>query len=398
MTTFSVSQSGTTVQITSTASGFTQNSLYQYYLNSGDLSLGTNSFVITFGDGASIRLTDFSEIPYVTGGSSSTQSVLGIPATAEGGFTNSINLIGGYGYQSTFDVFDNISGALLIDNYEPQDNSTYFEPYVLIGYSSGSLTLNAPRSTAGVGSASIGATGLGSFTPAVNSYVGGAGGTAVNQLSSGGGALPWVFTLTVPSAPVPICFLEGSLILMSDGQHKKIENLKIGEWVLTTMGARQIKWVPRRHYTNSVLKLFPQTLPIRFKVSSLGGNAPFRDLYVSPLHSMWVKGKRLFAKDLVNNVSIECSAADEYPSGVTYYHIELEQEGIIDANGALTSSFVCARNRSEFDNANEFALLYGDINMPTPEIEAWVTVGELKSIYKEIVCRTFASEENLMRC
>ena len=211
METFPVNQSGTTVQISSTAAGFTKNSANRYYLNSSNQSLSTDSFVITFGDGASLKLTNFNEIPFFTGGSSSTESVVGIPATAEGDFTNSINLIGGYAYESRFDIYDNTSGSLLLDNYQPQqDYTTYLKPYAQFGYSSGYLTVRAPRGSS-FGNASIGVDGVGNLTPSNPTYVGGAGGTQGSQFVSGGGASPWIFSLSSPT-PVPICFVEGTLI------------------------------------------------------------------------------------------------------------------------------------------------------------------------------------------
>jgi len=59
--TFSVPQSGGAISISSTAAGFTQNSIpYQYYLNSGGVNANptTEKFTFTFADGGSFYLTD----------------------------------------------------------------------------------------------------------------------------------------------------------------------------------------------------------------------------------------------------------------------------------------------------------------------------------------------------
>jgi hypothetical protein len=368
VTPYSVTQSGTTVQISSSAAGFTQNSAYQYYLNSADLSLRTDSYIVTFGDGASIRLTDFSEIPFGTGGSSSKESVVGIPATAQGGFDNSVNIIGGYGYASTFDIYDNISGSLLIDDYEPQTPfGGYFEPYAEFGYtnSSSSLTVSAPRTSGFRAGASIGADGLGSFTP--SSYVGGNSGTPGSQYVSGGGASPWVFSLTSPTpTPVPICFAEGTLILIEKNQYKAIEKIQTGDYIPTSRGVKRIKWVARRHYPYSVLELFPQVLPVRFKQNSISNSVPFSDLLVSQRHGIFVEGKEVGASMLENGISITRCAQDEFPDGITYYHLEFDEQEVIDAQGFTSTSFVGVGNRSEFDNANEFERLYGNLDAPTP--------------------------------
>lgn len=361
MTTFSVDQSGTSVDISSNAAGFTQNSLYQYYLNSGNLSNGSDSFVITFGDGASIRLTDFNEIPFFSG-SSSNESVIGIPSSAEGGFTNTINLIGGYGYFSTFDIYDDISGELLIDDYQPQDGfSGYFEPIVQLGYTSGNLTISAPTQTTGssYGSASIDSlNGTINYTEAVSGYVGGAGGTPVSQYISGGSGSPWIFALTTPE---PICFVEGTSFNIFSGSCKKIENLEIGEYVETVDGFKPIKWVAKKFYPPSIVKQFPRVLPIRFKKDSLSKGVPSHDLFVSQKHALIFNCKAIPAEILINGLSIVQCTADEFIDGITYFHLEFEKCEIIKANGALSTSYVDVGNRVEFDNFNEYKMLYGNV-------------------------------------
>jgi hypothetical protein len=83
MATYSVTQGSSTIQISSTAAGFTQNSNpYQYYPNNLGASSAADSFIITFGDGSSIRFTDFINF----GASTASISVAGIPGTPEFGF------------------------------------------------------------------------------------------------------------------------------------------------------------------------------------------------------------------------------------------------------------------------------------------------------------------------
>ena len=119
MATYSVTQGSSTIQISSTAAGFTQNSNpYQYYLNNANAGSNTDSFIITFADNASIRLTDF--LGRAT--SSSGANVLGIPGSTQLGFNSSINIIGGSGWGDTFDIFDNNTGVKLLDNYKPANS------------------------------------------------------------------------------------------------------------------------------------------------------------------------------------------------------------------------------------------------------------------------------------
>lgn len=392
METFPVNQSGTTVQISSTAAGFTKNSANRYYLNSSNQSLSTDSFVITFGDGASLKLTNFNEIPFFTGGSSSTESVVGIPATAEGDFTNSINLIGGYAYESRFDIYDNTSGSLLLDNYQPQqDYTTYLKPYAQFGYSSGYLTVRAPRGSS-FGNASIGVDGVGNLTPSNPTYVGGAGGTQGSQFVSGGGASPWIFSLSSPT-PVPICFVEGTLIHVGGGVYNQIEDLKTGNWIETSRGIKRIKWVARKHYPHSIIKLFPQVLPIRFKIGALGKEVPTSDLLVSRSHGMFIHGMAVAAVDLVNGISIEQCSAIDYPQGITYYHLEFEENEIINAQGALSTTFYSIGNRSEFDNAFEYKCLYGNLDAVSPMTYRLITNKEIREMRRMLAKMAMFSDD-----
>jgi methionine-rich copper-binding protein CopC len=209
MATYSVTQGSSTIQISSTAAGFTQNSNpYQYYLNNLGASSASDSFIITFGDGSSIRFTDFNNFTF----SSTSVSVAGIPGSPESGFTNSINFIGGVDRNTYFDIYDNLSGLKLLDNYQPQSqfrfDDGYSQPYVFIGYSSGSLTLRSPyhknddQSASGVTINSSGTVSFPSNYPPIANR-GGASGTSISQYVSGGGANPWVFALTAPDTTAP---------------------------------------------------------------------------------------------------------------------------------------------------------------------------------------------------
>jgi hypothetical protein len=77
--------------------------------------------------------------------------------------------------QSNFDIRDLKSGALLIDNYIPQTfPSGYFQPAAQFGYTSGQLTIQAPRTAGFVSINSINSTGVFTSTPTLP-YVAGAG-------------------------------------------------------------------------------------------------------------------------------------------------------------------------------------------------------------------------------
>ena len=190
---------------------------------------------------------------------------------------------------------------------------------------------------------------------------------SANQVVTGinnGNGTPAAITSSTP--PVPICFAEGTLILIEKNQYKAIEKIQTGDYIPTSRGVKRIKWVARRHYPYSVLELFPQVLPVRFKQNSISNSVPFSDLLVSQRHGIFVEGKEVGASMLENGISITRCAQDEFPDGITYYHLEFDEQEVIDAQGFTSTSFVGVGNRSEFDNANEFERLYGNLDAPTP--------------------------------
>ena len=404
--TFSVTQGSSVVQISSSRTGFAQNPAnnpYLYYMNDGGgTALRSDLFDIEFADGSGIRLTDFNE--YATA-SSPGSNVIGIPSSAAGVFTNSVNIIGGGGSASTFDIYDLKSGALLIDNYRPQTPMNgYFRPAAQFGYASGQLTLQAPRKSGFFNMNSIDSSGIFTSTPDLPYVAGdgytqtlGTGQTSAQYLSGGeaaggAGGTPWVFSL-VGAAPVPVCFAEGTLILRADGTSLEIEKLGIGDLLFTEEGPRPIKWLAKRKYTHQILSIFPQTIPVRVKAGALGKGVPSSDLLGSRKHGLVIEGVEIGAETLCNGANITHCKAEEFPDGLTYYHIEFDEQEVLMANGCSNSSFVSTGNRSEFDNVEEYRSLYGDPDQPSPrKLSPYMWSRELRRIYKNTLLRFMHKE------
>jgi hypothetical protein len=355
MAPFSVSQGSSTVEISSTVSGFTQNSPYRYYFGNASAT-SSDSVTITLGDGAGVRLTDFNEI---TSSSSSSGNVIGIPSTPQAGFENSFNIIGGLGFAATFDVYDANSNLLLLNDYRPQ-NTSYIRPYARFGYTNGRLTIDAPRQGGVFGSASINTNGNGQFSPNPSFYVGGDAGTSVNQYVSGGGATPWVFSLTVPAPPPVVCFCKGTLIKTAEGKEVPIQELRIGDHIATSKGPLPIKWIAKRTAwkQRSTESEYEEALPVKIQAGSLGDGIPSQDLLVSRCHGMWIDGRVVNAKFLENGVNIYQVSEAEFPECVQYLHLEFDEEVLVEANSALACSYVNLNNRRHFDNYPEFISRY----------------------------------------
>jgi hypothetical protein len=204
-------------------------------------------------------------------------------------------------------------------------------------------------------------------------------------------AEPLIYSLY--GTPLPVCFNSGTLILIPDGSWVEIQRLKIGDLVLTADGARRIKWVPQRKYTKQALLKFPQTLPVRIQAGALGEGMPSTDLLVSRKHGLVIEGAEIGAETLCNGANITHCKAEEFPDGLTYYHIEFEEQEVLMANGCSNSSFVSTGNRSEFDNVEEYRSLYGDPDQPSPrKLSPYMWSRELRRIHKNTLLRFMHKE------
>ena len=152
------------------------------------------------------------------------------------------------------------------------------------------------------------------------------------------------------------CYCLGTLIATDRGD-VAVEELAIGDQVVTLSGVRPIKWIGRRSYGRRFAFGKKDILPICFKAGSLHDNLPKRDLWISPRHAMYLDGVLIEARDLVNGVSVIQAGEIER---VDYFHIELESHDAILAEGAWSETFVDDDSRGMFHNAHEYRALFPD--------------------------------------
>ena len=133
------------------------------------------------------------------------------------------------------------------------------------------------------------------------------GGSLVATLTMEGNYSGTTFTVSQASGFVDVgavCYCPGTLIQTERGQ-KRVEDLKIGDEVMTMSGAlRPIKWIGRRSYSGRFAAGQKNILPVCVKAGALEDQVPRRDLWISPHHAMYIDGALIEAKDLVNGVSI----------------------------------------------------------------------------------------------
>ncbi len=83
------------------------------------------------------------------------------------------------------------------------------------------------------------------------------------------------------------------------------------------------------------------------RAGALADNVPVRDLRVSPEHAIFFDGRAGFRRHLINGTTIVREVTTDV---VEYFHIEVEGQTIVYADGAPAETFVNHDNRKMFAN------------------------------------------------
>lgn len=234
------------------------------------------------------------------------------------------------------------SGASMCTNNIPGGLGTsigiagsYTDSSTLILKKSSSIPVNAssanPHANAGSGYYGVSVTGV--------------GGTASNPTSNqnfytnGGGSC------------IEGCFLPGTHILTRDGE-KLVETLVEGDEIAVIENGqtvfRPLAWLGRSHADVAALGFDEDAYPVRIRKDAFGEGAPHRDLLVTSEHCIHVDGKFVPVRMLVNGSSI---LIDRSINAFDFFHVELEQHGVIVSEGLETESYLDTGNRGTFENS-----------------------------------------------
>jgi Hint domain len=160
------------------------------------------------------------------------------------------------------------------------------------------------------------------------------------------------------------CLLKGTSVFAPKGE-RLIEDLRIGDEIVTLSGPKAIKWIGYNKYTKDDDRRWQDgVMPIRVARLAIDDVAPHSDLYLSPQHCVFINETLIPVKYLVNGTSIAPAA----PSGMTaveYYHVEFDTHEVFYAEGAPVESFMEEDSEREyFLNFVQYERLYGREHQP----------------------------------
>jgi hypothetical protein len=173
-----------------------------------------------------------------------------------------------------------------------------------------------------------------------------------------------------------LCFLTGTRIATSRGE-ARVEELAVGDVVRTVacparaipddldvtladgqLSAQPVKWIGRRRIDLRAHPRPEMVAPIRILRDAFADGMPHRDLVVSPDHAIFVDGKLICARQLVNGTTIR---QERDWTAVDYYHVELDQHAILLAEGLPAESYIDTGNSGFFANSGQPMVLHPDL-------------------------------------
>lgn len=159
-----------------------------------------------------------------------------------------------------------------------------------------------------------------------------------------------------------VCFLAGTMIRMKDGL-VAVEDVHVGDTIMVrnedgTFRPDTVKWVGKKKAQIRAVNAHPDVAgyPVRIQKGALAEGVPFKDLLVTPEHCLFINGAFVPVRMLVNGNSI---SYDMNTSSYEYFHIEVDQHSVIEADGVLTESYLNTGNKVSFETTSEDTVAFG---------------------------------------
>ena len=158
-----------------------------------------------------------------------------------------------------------------------------------------------------------------------------------------------------------VCYARGTMIRTPDGE-LPVEKLRPGKQVITLADGEEIPqtviWLGHRRISLTGHPRPETVAPIRIRRDVYAHGVPHRDLVVSPDHAIFLDGKLICARQLVNGTTIR---QELDWTAVDYYHVELDQHAILLAEGLPAESYIDTGNSGFFANSDAPLVLHPDL-------------------------------------
>lgn len=152
------------------------------------------------------------------------------------------------------------------------------------------------------------------------------------------------------------CYVTGTAIRTARGD-VAVERLRVGDVAITASGERRpVVWIGRRALDLTRHPDPVSVMPVRVAAGAFGAGLPYRDLWLSPGHSLAFEGSLIPVCQLVNGRTVAQLARER----VEYWHVELDRHELLLAEGLPAESFLDCGNRTGFVNGGAFVETHPD--------------------------------------
>jgi hypothetical protein len=182
----------------------------------------------------------------------------------------------------------------------------------------------------------------------------------MTNVHEGAGAVE-TFTIVNGDTITAVCYARGTMLRTPDGE-LPVEKLRAGKQVITLVDGQEVpqtvSWLGHRRIGLAGHPRPETVAPIRILRDAVADGMPHRDLIVSPDHAIFVDGKLICARQLLNGTTIR---QELDWTAVDYYHVELDQHAILLAEGLPAESYIDTGNSGFFANSGAPMVLHPDL-------------------------------------